>query len=205
MPVDTINSLPININQDSLQYSKTKNQVEFLNQKLKVDGKEQVKDLGKDEFLKLLITELQHQDPTNPMEDREFIAQMAQFSSLEQMLNFNKGMSKLIDNMAFQSSFNLLGMNVEIDPTGGAVTDENKTIISGMVESVTKKDNEVYVTVNGESYPASSIIGVKGGVNMESYTNPYYEDIYNEVMSDNTEDSIENKEKSDIEVIDVNE
>jgi len=47
-------------------------------------------DLDKDAFLRLLITQLQNQDPLDPMEDREFIAQMAQFSSLEQMQNLNK-------------------------------------------------------------------------------------------------------------------
>ncbi|SES67491.1 flagellar basal-body rod modification protein FlgD [Natronincola peptidivorans] len=46
-------------------------------------------DLDKDAFLKLLTTQLSNQDPLNPMEDREFIAQMAQFSSLEQMQNMN--------------------------------------------------------------------------------------------------------------------
>lgn len=52
--------------------------------------------LGKDAFLKLLITQLQNQDPTNPMQDKEFIAQMAQFSSLEQMTNMTKAIDSLI-------------------------------------------------------------------------------------------------------------
>lgn len=49
-------------------------------------------ELDKDAFLKLLTTQLANQDPLNPMEDKEFIAQMAQFSTLEQIQNMNKNL-----------------------------------------------------------------------------------------------------------------
>lgn len=55
-------------------------------------------DLGKDAFLKILMTQLQNQDPLNPMEDKEFIAQMASFSSLEQMQNLNQTFNKFIES-----------------------------------------------------------------------------------------------------------
>lgn len=63
------------------------------------------KQLGKDDFLQLLITQLTHQDPTAPVKDQAFIAQMAQFSSLEQM----KNMSSTLKAMSEKQSGNLVG------------------------------------------------------------------------------------------------
>lgn len=62
----------------------------------KAERKNGSSQLGKDDFLKLLITQLQNQDPSNPMQDTEFIAQMAQFSSLEQMTNMNSTLERFI-------------------------------------------------------------------------------------------------------------
>ncbi|WP_034760228.1 flagellar hook assembly protein FlgD [Rossellomorea vietnamensis] len=64
--------------------------------------------LGKDDFLKILMTQLQNQDPMNPMQDKDFIAQMATFSSLEQMTNLTKTMEKFVDT---QSQTQLISYN----------------------------------------------------------------------------------------------
>ena len=114
--------------QSSADFFKTKTETDMINQSLKKDGRIPKKEMGKDEFLQLLITQLRHQDPTKPMEDREFIAQMAQFSSLEQMLNFNTNMGKLLENHSFQSSFNLIGMNVDIE-TGNVDSETGNALI----------------------------------------------------------------------------
>ncbi|MDQ0156811.1 flagellar hook assembly protein FlgD [Robertmurraya andreesenii] len=106
--------------------------------------------LGKDDFLKLLITQLANQDPTNPMQDREFISQMAQFSSLEQMTNMNNTMQKFIDS---QQQNTLIAYNQfigkEITWHRISYTDEKnpKPVIeegTGKVVSLQFKDNNVY-------------------------------------------------------------
>jgi flagellar basal-body rod modification protein FlgD len=73
-------------------------------------------DLGKDAFLKLLVTQLQHQDPLNPMESVEFTGQLAQFSSLEQLTSLNESFSGISSALMAQNNYqaiNLVGKDVK--------------------------------------------------------------------------------------------
>ncbi|MBA7687154.1 hypothetical protein ES703_95614 [subsurface metagenome] len=71
--------------------------------------------LDKDDFLKILLTQLTHQDPTRPLEDKEFVAQMAQFSSLEQISNMNAELVKVFNLLIRSQALALLGKTVEIN------------------------------------------------------------------------------------------
>lgn len=105
--------------------------------------------LGKDDFLKILMVQLQNQDPTNPMQDKDFIAQMATFSSLEQMTNMNSTIQKFVDS---QEQNKLISYNqfVGKEITWHKVTefenpDEEAKVEegTGRVISVQFKDNNV--------------------------------------------------------------
>ena len=94
--------------------------------------------MGKDDFMKLLIAQLQNQDPTNPMKDNEFIAQMAQFSALEQTMNLSKSFEKFAEaqNQSQLIQYNsFVGKDVKwhelpLDEDGSVVDEEGKPVIN---------------------------------------------------------------------------
>jgi len=83
--------------------------------------------MDKESFLLLLVTQFKYQDPLNPMEDKEFISQLAQFSSLEQMMNMNEGMEKLTtatNNQQMVNATSYIGKLVSVSGnTIGKTTD----------------------------------------------------------------------------------
>jgi len=88
--------------------------------------------LDKDDFLQLLVTQLQHQDPLNPLDDKEFIAQLAQFSSLEQMNNVAAGIESINETLAKQdalSAASYIGKNVVAEGNSITKMDEGVTPI----------------------------------------------------------------------------
>ena len=99
--------------------------------------------LGKEDFLKILLTQLAHQDPTAPMEDKEFIAQMAQFSTLEQTTNMATEFAKMARLLRMTEASGALGKTVELHL-------ENETV-QGIVQAVTRDDTP-QIMVNGRFY-----------------------------------------------------
>ena len=111
--------------------------------------------LDKNDFLKILITQLSHQDPTQPMDDKAFIAQMAQFSSLEQMTNMSDGLTKVANLVAKSQAVSLLGNAVDVSNGGETV--------SGIVQEVTGGDFP-QILVNGQYYDAAQVQKIKSSL-----------------------------------------
>src|SRR4051795_7277122 len=78
--------------------------------------------LGKDDFLKLMVAQMKNQDPMNPSDDKDNIAQMAQFSSLEQITNLATATQKLADSMQMTQTLGLIGHTVSYKAADGTLT-----------------------------------------------------------------------------------
>lgn len=84
--------------------------------------------LGMQDFLKILLTQLTYQDPMKPMDNQEFMAQMAQFTSLQQTQQLNDRMDALLSTQASLQSVGLIGKTVDISTDSG--------LLSGVVRSL---------------------------------------------------------------------
>jgi flagellar basal-body rod modification protein FlgD len=104
--------------------------------------------LDQQDFLKLLVTKMSAQDPMNPQGDQEFIAQMAQFTSLEQ----SKTMTSNVESL---NASGLIGRSVSLKADGAGQKD-----INGEVSAITFKDGSPQLVVGGNIYDLSRVTGI---------------------------------------------
>lgn len=121
--------------------------------------------LNKDDFLKLLIAQMTHQDPTAPMDSGQFVTQMAQFTSLEQTQNMGSAIDQLVasqTNSSIADRAAMIGKQItwtqtQIDQNGNNIS----TSMSGVINAVNIKDGQIsYVTKNGDSVDQNSVTQV---------------------------------------------
>ena len=103
--------------------------------------------LGKDAFLQLLVTQLRYQDPLDPQDNSAFVAQMAQFTSLEQMQNLNDSMTKLLNlqSEAHSSAPAFLGLSVTVKGNDGLP-------LTGIVTAVEYQNGKPQLVIDGKRY-----------------------------------------------------
>ncbi|MHC4182553.1 MAG: flagellar hook capping FlgD N-terminal domain-containing protein [Planctomycetota bacterium] len=107
---------------------------------------------GKEDFLRLFVAQLKAQNPLNPQEGHEFIAQLAQFTSLEQLTNLNTSFSDMLKYQQLLGGGELIGKNAEYLGTDG----ESQGVVSGIKIS----DGAIVAVIGSNEVPISNITGI---------------------------------------------
>ena len=111
--------------------------------------------LGQDDFLKLFVAQMTSQDPMNPKSDGDFIAQMAQFSSLEQAKTTQTDMAQLSSLQLASTAASMIGKTVDIQ------VDQSQTT-SGVVSGVRFDSGSPQLVVDGQTYDLSQVLTLSG-------------------------------------------
>ena len=115
--------------------------------------------LGKDDFLKLLIAQLTHQDPMNPLEDKDFIAQMAQFTTLEQITNMNTNVKNL-EALSRGNAVSYIGRTITFTKQAEDEAEVAKTV-EAVVTAVRFDDDGVVLEYKDGEVSLDSVLSVK--------------------------------------------
>ncbi len=111
--------------------------------------------VSENQFLNLLVTQLQNQDPTQPMDDSQFVSELAQFSSLQETTNLNTTMSGFTSTSSLQTAASMIGASVTT-----SATDSSGNAIGGEVTSAATSNGVVNVVIGSNSVPLSDVTGV---------------------------------------------
>jgi flagellar basal-body rod modification protein FlgD len=110
--------------------------------------------LGKDDFLKLLVSQLSHQDPMNPVDDKDFMGQMAQFTSVEQLTNMAAAIDRMSTASQSTQSIALIGKTVSWKKDDGSTGE-------GVATSVSFDDGSITIAVGDAQIAPNEIESVK--------------------------------------------
>ena len=113
--------------------------------------------LGQEDFLKLLSVQFQNQDPMKPTDDTAFIAQMAQYSSLEQTQTLTQQMTQLRTNQDLVTANSFIGRQLTVDAGNGAT-------VTGNVTAVDASGSAPQLIINGQSYALSAVLRLEPGL-----------------------------------------
>lgn len=117
--------------------------------------------LGKDDFLNLLMVQLRNQDPLNVQDDKDFIAQMAQFSNLEQTSNLNTSMENLVGFEQMTQGAALIGKQVDAQvPSPDGTSTET---VTGIVEESRLVNGKIQLIVDGQAVDYKNILSIRDG------------------------------------------
>lgn len=109
--------------------------------------------VSQDQFLQLLVTQLQNQDPNNPVDQTQMLAQLAQFSSLSEMQSLNQTMTTSAQFSQLSQSAGLIGKTVTAGTSDSPVT--------GVVGSVSMQSGKAYLTIGKQSVDASTVTNIQ--------------------------------------------
>lgn len=116
--------------------------------------------LGKDEFLQMLVTQMQNQDPMEPMDNAQMTAQLAQFSALEQMENLNSQFEGFQQSSTAAMSLLNSGQPVVMELIDGST-------VEGILEKVQWAGGETQFVVGGTTYSNSDVTSLQAGTPVE--------------------------------------
>ena len=114
--------------------------------------------MGEQDFLQLLVAQLKNQDPLQPMDDKDFMAQLAQFSTLDQITSMNKALTAFTSNNLMSQASTFLGKEVDGLGANGAVhgTVTGVSVIDGQTVLEVGKEKLLASTISRVALPASS-------------------------------------------------
>jgi len=112
-------------------------------------------ELGKDAFLKILLAQIQNQDPLKPTDSTAMVAQLAQFSTLEQLQNLNTKLDQLVEGQLLGDFSSVIGKTI-------SYLGENDVTKVGLAESLLWRGRESLLRVNGELVPLNRLLEIGG-------------------------------------------